>query len=123
MYSFLNKQLSQKYKKTTLLENYIKILVSMQPIIPHFSNECMEILKKTTNEWPTVNEEIIKENKTNIVIQINGKKRGIFQANINLSEKELTEIIKKDKKIMKYIEDKKILRKIHIKNKLLNIIV
>ena len=123
MYSFLNKQLGQKYKKTTLLENYVKILVSMQPIIPHFSNECMEILKKTTNEWPTVNEEIIKENKTNIVIQINGKKRGIFQANINLSEKELTEIIKKDKKIMKYIEDKKILRKIHIKNKLLNIIV
>ena len=123
MYSFLNKQLSQKYKKTTLLENYIKILVSMQPIIPHFSNECMEILKKTTNEWPTVNEEIIKENKTNIVIQINGKKRGMFQANIDLSEEELIEIIKKDKKIMKYIEDKKILRKIHIKNKLLNIIV
>ena len=47
----------------------------------------------------------------------------MFQANIDLSEEELIEIIKKDKKIMKYIEDKKILRKIHIKNKLLNIIV
>ena len=44
MYSYLTKELNKKYKKETLFENYEKILISMQPIIPHFSNECLELM-------------------------------------------------------------------------------
>ena len=123
VYSFLIKQLNKKYTKNTLIENYSKTLIAMQPVIPHFSNECLEILKEKNIEWPKINEEIIRENKVNIVIQINGKKRGLIKINIDLPEDQLITAIKKDEKITKFIEGKEIKRKIYIKNKLINIII
>ena len=123
VYSFLIKQLNKKYTKNTLVENYSKILIAMQPIIPHFSSECLEILKKTNIEWPEIDEKIIKEEKVNIVVQINGKKRGLIKINIDVPENELITTIKKDDKISKFIEGKEIKRKIYIKNKLINIII
>ncbi len=123
MYSYLFKQLRDKYTKNTLIENYVKILIAMQPVIPHFSNECLEMLKKKDIKWPKIDEEIIKENVINLVIQINGKKRELLQVNINISENELIKIIEKNERLMKYIKGKEIKRKIYVKNKLLNIIV
>ena len=32
------------YKKNNLIENYKKILITMMPIIPHFSNECLKLI-------------------------------------------------------------------------------
>ena len=123
VYSFLIKQLNKKYTKNTLIENYSKTLIAMQPVIPHFSSECLEILKEKNIEWPKINEEIIRENKVNLVIQINGKKRGLIKINIDLPEDQLITAIKKDEKITKFIEGKEIKRKIYIKNKLINIII
>ncbi len=123
VYSFLIKQLNKKYTKNTLIENYSKILIAMQPIIPHFSSECLEILKKSNIEWPEIDEKIIKEEKVNLVVQINGKKRGIIIINIDYPEKELITTIKREEKIAKFLEGKEIKRKIYIKNKLINIII
>ena len=66
---------------------------------------------------------MLKEDIINIVIQINGKKRGLVQTKPNIVEEKLFEIIKNDEKIMKYINQKSIKKKIYIKDKLLNIIV
>ena len=43
MYSFLSNHIKKNYKKNTLIENYQKLII-MQPIIPHFANECLERL-------------------------------------------------------------------------------
>ena len=59
----------------------------------------------------------------NIVIQINGKKRGLVQTKPNITEEKLFEIIKNDEKVMKYLYQKNIKRKIYINDKLLNIII
>ena len=123
MYSFLFKQINQKYKKNTLVENYEKILIAMQPVVPHFSNECLETLKTKNVTWPKFDEKIILENTINIVVQVNGKKRGLIKTNLNSSEDDLMNLIKNDHKIMKYIEKNEIKKKIYIKNKLLNIII
>ena len=95
----------------------------MQPIIPHFSNECMEILKKTTNEWPTVNEEIIKEKKTNIVIQINGKKRDLINLEKSMDKDQLIKLIEKNKKIQKFVLGKTIKKTVYVQDKLINLII
>jgi leucyl-tRNA synthetase len=77
MYSFLNKEIDNEYKKNTLNQNYEKILISIMPIIPHFSNECLNIINKNYKlSWPSYDDSLLVENTTNIVIQINGKKRG-----------------------------------------------
>ena len=123
-YSFLNKEVSNIYKQDTLKENYKKILTAILPIIPHFSNECLDILeKKYQPQWPSYNEKLLEEHEINIVIQINGKKRGLITTKKDKSEKQIFTLISGNKNLYKYIENKKIKKNIFIKNKLINIII
>ena len=87
------------------------------------SNECLNILDVKKISWPSIDKSMLIENFTNIVVQVNGKKRGIVKAKINIPENDLMEIIKLDDKISKYIKDNQIKKKIYIKNKLLNVII
>ncbi len=123
MYSFLNKQIEKAYTKPTLVENYQKILVAMTPILPHFANECLSLIKAKNLSWPKYDVSMLKEEAIKIVIQINGKKRGLVQSKPNINEEKLFEIIKNDEKIKKYLIQKNIKKKIYIKDKLLNIII
>ena len=123
MYSFLNKQVDKPYTKETLLQNYEKILIAMTPIIPHFANECLELINIKKFKWPDYDQSMLKEDIINIVIQINGKKRGLIKAKPNMTEENLFEIIKNDETLMKYIDQKNIKRKIYIQDKLINIII
>ena len=122
IYSFLSKQIKKSYKKNTLINNYEKILITMLPVIPHFANECLTMINSNTFNWPNFDENILKNEISNIVIQINGKKRGLIQAETNISEEKLFDTILKDEKLSKYLNKKNIKRKIYIKNKLMNII-
>ena len=44
MHTFLSQEILNEYTKETLKDNYKKILISILPIIPHFSNECLSLL-------------------------------------------------------------------------------
>ncbi len=123
MYSFMNKEINKPYTKNTLIENYQKILIAISPIIPHFSNECLNLMNIKEFKWPKIDESILKEKITNIVIQINGKKRGLIQTELDISEDKLFEKIQNDETLTKYFKEKKMKRKIYIKNKLINIII
>ena len=123
MYSFMNKQVEKKYSKETLSENYRKILILMSPVIPHFVNECLNMMGENNNfNWPSYNKDMLVENDVEIVVQINGKKRGLLKVKRDINEEGLLDFIFKDIKLKKYIESNKIKRKIFIKNKLINII-
>ena len=96
----------------------------MMPVIPHFSNECIELLKsKSMIEWPEINKQLLIEENINFVVQINGKKRGIVKANKQILKTELIALIKKDHKINKYIENTQILKSIFVPKKLINFII
>ena len=125
MHSYLSKEVIKGYQKKTILVNYKKILITMMPILPHLSNECIESIKTENDElyWPIYDEKQIKESSINIVIQINGKKRGLINTKLDLEEVDLFKLVKKDQNIYKYISDKEIKKKIYIKNKLMNIII
>ena len=124
MYSFLIKEINKNYKKKTILENYKKILIAINPIIPHLSTECLETIGEINElSWPSYDEKLLEENSIPIVIQINGKKRGLVNTKQNLTEQELIKLIEKDKNITKYLDGSTIKKKIYIKNKLMNIIV
>ena len=124
MYSSLNKIVLDKIEKKKLIENYKKILIAMNPVIPHFSNECLELFnQKEEIKWPKINEEILVENNKNFVVQINGKTRGIIEAKKDISEEDLLVKINQNSKLKNYIESKSIKKKIFIPEKLINIIV
>jgi leucyl-tRNA synthetase len=123
-YSALNKIISSKIEKTKLIENYKKILVAISPVIPHFSSECMEILDiKEKLFWPKVDTKFLEEDNIKFIIQFNGKTRKIIELKKNTNEETLIEKIKDDKKLNEYLGNNKILKKIFIANKLINIII
>ena len=124
MYSILSKEMANEYTRETIVENYKKILIAVMPIIPHFSNECLSLLGTRDNiKWPNYDKVIIEEDYVNIVVQINGKKRGLIKTKKNTEENIILENIKKEKNIMKHLNNLEIKKKIYIQNKLINIIV
>ena len=124
LHTFLSKEIELGYTQKTIKENYEKLLITMLPIIPHLANECLNMLNKDGKfNWPIYDNEQIQENKNLLVIQINGKKRGLIETEHNIKEEELVKLIMSDDKINKHIGDKIIKKKIFIKNKLINLII
>ena len=123
-YNFMIKVTNQPLDQKDLLINYEKILYLMMPLVPHFASECLEDLKITSKvEWPIADKKILMSEKIDMVIQVNGKKRSIINCKKEISEDSLIKLIKDDKKLDKFIKNKKIVRSIFIKNKLINLIV
>ena len=126
MYASLNKQVDNKIDKNSLLKNYKKILIVMKPVIPHFVSECLKKINvEDTNEinWPKINKNLLIEDKINLVIQINGKKRSILEIDKGTPESDILLKIKEDQKLKNHIQDKKIKKTIFIPDRLVNIIV
>ena len=116
---------SQAYKTecTNLNDNYIKILKVIFPVLPHFASECLSDLTIEEIKWPVVNKDYLKSSNYKIVVQINGKKRLLFESNEDLDETNLVNKLREIKEIKKYIEKKDIFKTIFIKNKLINLII
>ena len=125
IYNFLSKiKQSSLADLENFKENYIKILIVMKPVLPHLISECLFNLnvKKTTN-WPDINEKYLEQKTINIVIQIDGKKRGLIKCEKDVSEKTLIKLINEKDELNKYLDKKKILKKIYVKNKIINFIL
>jgi len=124
MHSYLIKTVEKKYRKKTLIENYKKILNVVNPIIPHFSLECLKNIDETASlTWPDYDKELLIENIVQFVVQINGKKREVIEIERDLSEENVLKIILQNKNVNKYLIDKTIKKNIFVSNRLINIIV
>ena len=96
----------------------------MIPVIPHFSNECLELLEDEREiKWPKIDEKFLIEENINFVVQINGKKRGLIKVNRDISEDDIIKLVKENNEINKYIKNQELKKKIFVPNKLINIII
>ena len=74
-------------------------------------------------EWPIVNKKFLVSEEINIVVQINGKKRSIINCKKGIKEDSLIKVIKQDIKLNKFLENKKNIKTIFVKDKLINLII
>jgi leucyl-tRNA synthetase len=124
VYNFLSKVKINEINITILLENYLKILIILNPVIPHFSSECInELHIKGSPNWPTIDKKTLQKKTNNIVIQLNGKKRGIITCEANIDENIIINLIKSDKQFTNYFKDKTIKKTIYVKDRLINLIL
>jgi len=124
IYNFLNK--IKKEDKINIVEfkiNYLKILKIISPVLPHLATECLvDLGEKPKTNWPVIEEKYLEKTSIKLVIQFDGKKRGIIECKKDENEKNLINLIKKDLGLKKYFENKKIIKNIYVKNKIINFI-
>ena len=125
IYNFLSKiNKSEISSLKNFKENYVKILIIMNPILPHLISECLSNLSvKNTMIWPEIDEKYLEQKSVNIVVQINGKKRGLIECKKDILEEDLVKIINEKDEISKYLDDNKVQKKIYVPNKIINFIL
>jgi leucyl-tRNA synthetase len=113
---------SNKTSNKTLKNEWEKITMLLMPLAPHLANECCEKLDKKFY-WPQYDKKLLKKENCTIVIQVNGKKRGILEMPLNSKEQTIVKKAKENKNVLKYLENIEIIKNIYIKNKLINFII
>ena len=114
---------------------FAKFLLLLAPFAPHIAEELYDGIKNQESgikgegksifeeEWPRYDATLLKDEKVSIVVQINGKARGVVEVEIEASQERVLEIAKQDEKIGKWITGKEIKKIIFIQNKILNIVI
>ena len=92
------------------------------PLVPHLAHECCQKMNKKFY-WPEYNKKLLKEENCKIVVQVDGKKRGILEMPINSEEKKVIKKSKEIDNVLKYVETATLIKNIYIKNKLVNFII
>ena len=113
---------NNKTSVKTLKNEWEKIMMLLMPLAPHLAHECCEKINKSFY-WPEYDPKLLKDENCTIVIQVDGRKRGILEMPVN--SKEIV-VIKKSKEVdnvSRHIGSNKIVKNIYIKNKLINFII
>ena len=107
-----------------VLEDLLKMLV---PFAPHISSELWQQLGNNDfiekSGWPKWNEELLKTDEIQIIVQVNGKLRGKIKVSVNSEKDEILAIARAEDNVSKFLQDKEILKEIFIPNKLINFVV
>ena len=105
-----------------------KWIILISPMVPHIAEELWKKLgyKNTLvseQDWPKANLDYIKNTDVNIVIQVNGKKKLVFNIPKDLSIEQTKELLIKKEAIKLIIGDKKIKKIIVVPNKIFSLVV
>ena len=107
-------------------EMFQNVILMLNPFVPHISKTLWEILYPESSiensQWPQVDERALIKDEISIVLQVNGKLRANMLISTEDSEEEIKNNALSQENIMKYTGNKKIMKTIYIKNKLLNIV-
>ena len=108
-------------------DSYLKLLIILSPFAPYLTQELWSSLgnKGFISEeiWPTVNDQILQTEMTNLVVQFNGKTRGTLSLSVGMSQQEVVNIIKQTPELNKYWVDQTEPQKIiFLPNKLINFV-
>ena len=123
IYNLFNDHMVNNRTSTKTLKNeWEKIIMLLLPLVPHLAHECLEKNNKNFY-WPKYDSKLLQEKDCKIVVQVNGKKRGILEMPINSKESTIIEKSKKVDNVLKHLEGLTIVKSIYIKNKLINFII
>jgi leucyl-tRNA synthetase len=104
-----------------------KFLILLAPFAPHLAEELWAKLghKSSVHKqaWPAYDQHLIVDNEITIILQVNGKVRDKLQVPAGASEQELETFALQNEKVKNFIQGKKIIKKIVIPKKLVNLVV
>ena len=108
-------------------EALMKFCILLAPFAPHISDEIWHLIGNSKSvhleQWPVFDEDALKENSYELVIQINGKVRDKINVEINISDDEIKEKTLIRPNVKKWIDNKTIRKIIIVKGRIINIVV
>ena len=114
-------------QETITKEDYRTLLMLLNPIAPHITEELNDINKLgpvlCESNWPTYDESKLIEEEKDIAVQVNGKVRATIKVNINDSEDMIKEKALNEENVKKHTDGMEIVKFIVIKGKIVNIVV
>ena len=124
MMIFINAVYKESVFPLEYAKNFLKLI---NPIIPHVTEELWSLLgEKDTiayEKWPSYDENKIKNDSYEMVVQINGKVRGKIEVDSSLNENEMIDIAKTIPNVKINLENKEIIKVITVPKKLVNIVI
>ena len=107
-----------------VLEDLLKMLA---PFAPHISSELWQQLGNDNfiekSGWPKWNDEFLKTDEIQIIIQVNGKLRGKIKVSTDSGKDEILAIARAEDNVSKFLQDKEVLKEIFVPNKLINFVI
>ena len=108
-------------------EVFLKLLIMLSPIAPHFAEELWQNLGNKESifkaSWPKYDPKLLVQESVELVIQVNGRVRSKIQVDYDISEDKLKELVLKDDKLIPWLEGKTPQKLIIVPQKLVNIVV
>ena len=103
-----------------------KLIILLSPFAPHISEEIWQKLGNSSSisevNYPLYDKKHLIENKKNYPISFNGKLKFNLNLSLDLSKKEIEEIVLSDLRTVKFLELKKVKNVIIVPNKIINIV-
>lgn len=126
--SYLMILLNEFYKKDKIEKDKIeKFVLLLSPFAPHISEELWERLGNKSSiqnmQWPSFDPDLIKEEKTTVIFQVNGKIRAKQEFDIDTDTKVLEDEALNNENVKKFILGKEVIKIITVSNKMVNIVV
>ena len=98
----------------------------LSPFAPHIAEEAWERLGHegglATAEWPRFDPELAREEKVEIVVQVNGRIRSRFMAPPSISREEMERVARADERVEANLRGRTVRKVIVIPGKLVNIV-
>ena len=124
MMIFVNEMDRREFIAPKHFDLFLKIV---SPFAPHAASELWSILGNKTllvlESWPKADSKKMREIKTKIVVQINGKVRAQEMIPIGLKEHEVLSLVKTFPDVEKWLLGKEIKKSVYVPNKLVNFVV
>jgi len=124
IYNLFSDHIDKEVSNQCLKNNFSNLMKILIPFTPHLAYECLDLLgQKEINKWPEVRNELNINEIIKIAVQINGKTREIIEVKKDLDEKNVIDESRKYKKISTNLENKKIIKIIFVKNRIINYLI
>jgi len=106
------------------LETLVRLL---GPLAPHAAEELWQVLGHEGSildaGWPTFAEELTAYDMVTVVVQVNGKLRDRIEVPRDSEEAEVLRLAEEQPGVQNHVEGKKIVKRIHVPNRLVNFVV
>lgn len=125
MMVYINACYKDKHLYLPHAKKFLIVLSCFAPFLAEYlyQHVTMKTSSVAEENWPSADKTSLKSETISLPIQVNGKVRSVIVIKEGLSEDKIVSLAKKDIKIIKFIENKKIKKTIFVKNKILNFIV